>query len=186
MEWRHSNHFRRPSVNRFGPYTSILAGQSQTITILGKLGSFGVNYPLKLGWEKYMMSLHKYAWKHVVWRINDKYRITFTGSNRDWRRKINGESVFSWTHMISPLCTDDLPYPIVTKLCMVGLIYEFIKCAKFSVDRLIGVGSVRSWNFAPPLSTRHDTTTCLHYRTGKWYCCWNYTSKIQNNCQTSA
>jgi hypothetical protein len=36
------------------------------------------------------------------------------------------------------------PYPIVATLCIVGVIHEIIKFARFSVDRLIGVGPVGS------------------------------------------
>jgi hypothetical protein len=47
-------------------FTSILARQSQTITILGNLGLLGVNDPRKLGWENVNKWLHVYTREHVI------------------------------------------------------------------------------------------------------------------------
>jgi hypothetical protein len=53
--------------------------------------------------------------------------------------------------MISPIRTDDPLYLVVTKLHLVGVIHDVIKCAKCSVDWLIDVGSTDSRNYALPL-----------------------------------
>jgi hypothetical protein len=57
--------------------------------------------------------------------------------------------------MISPLCTNELPNPIVTKLRMVVRIHKVIDCAMFGFDQLIGVGT--SGSSIMPFLFQRDT-----------------------------
>ncbi len=52
---------------------------------------------------------------------------------------------------ISPPCPDDFCGPIVTKFGKGGDMGYVMKCAKFGVDRLRGVGSVGSRKLILPL-----------------------------------